>query len=49
MTPVPLSEAAPEDIGLSSSRLDRLSTVMQAEVERGRVPGAVARASDDAE
>ena len=41
MTPrLPL--AAPEDIGLSSSRLARLGAVMADEIERGRVPGAVA-------
>jgi CubicO group peptidase (beta-lactamase class C family) len=41
MTPsLPL--AAPEDIGLSSARLARLGAVMAGEIERGRVPGAVA-------
>jgi CubicO group peptidase (beta-lactamase class C family) len=34
--------AAPEDIGLSSARLARLGTVVAGEIERGRVPGAVA-------
>jgi CubicO group peptidase (beta-lactamase class C family) len=34
--------AAPEDIGLSSARLARLGTVIAGEIERGRVPGAVA-------
>jgi CubicO group peptidase (beta-lactamase class C family) len=34
--------STPEEIGLSSSRLARLGDVMRAEVERGRVPGAVA-------
>src|SRR5271166_595303 len=34
--------ALPEEIGLSSARLDRLSQVMRDEVARGRVPGAVA-------
>jgi CubicO group peptidase (beta-lactamase class C family) len=42
MTPPPLLTAAPEEIGLSSARLARLGAVMQGEVERGRVPGAVA-------
>ena len=41
MTP-PLPPAAPEEIGLSTHRLARLGAVMQGEVERGRVPGAVA-------
>ena len=41
MTP-PLPPAAPEEIGLSTPRLARLGAVMQGEVERGRVPGAVA-------
>jgi CubicO group peptidase (beta-lactamase class C family) len=40
MTPLP--RAAPEEIGLSSARLARLGEVMAGEVERGRVPGAVA-------
>lgn len=40
MTLLPV--AVPEDIGLSSSRLARLGAVMAGEVERGRVPGAVA-------
>ena len=42
MTPPPLPTAAPEEIGLSAARLARLGSVMQGEVERGRVPGAVA-------
>jgi CubicO group peptidase (beta-lactamase class C family) len=40
-----LPQAAPEEIGLSSHRLARLSAVMRAETERGRVPGAVALVS----
>ena len=32
----------PEEIGLSSARLARLGEVMRGEIERGRVPGAVA-------
>ena len=40
MTPLPLG--APEEIGLSSARLARLGAVMAGEIERGRVPGAVA-------
>jgi CubicO group peptidase (beta-lactamase class C family) len=42
MTPSALPETKPEDIGLSAVRLNRLSSVMSGEVERGRVPGAVA-------
>jgi CubicO group peptidase (beta-lactamase class C family) len=38
----PLPLARPEEIGLSSDRLDRLGAVMRGEIERGRVPGAVA-------
>jgi CubicO group peptidase (beta-lactamase class C family) len=40
MTPLP--PAAPEEIGLSTARLARLGEVMAGEIERGRVPGAVA-------
>ena len=42
MTSPPLPLAAPEEIGLSSIRLARLGAVMRGEIERGRVPGAVA-------
>src|SRR3984885_12904851 len=42
MTSLPLPNATPEDIGLSTPGLARLSAVMRGEVERGRVPGAVA-------
>jgi len=42
VTPPPLPFAAPEEIGLSSARLARLGAVMRGEIERGRVPGAVA-------
>jgi CubicO group peptidase (beta-lactamase class C family) len=41
MTALPTS-IAPEDIGLSSAGFKRLSSVMRGEVERKRVPGAVA-------
>jgi len=40
--PLPLPLAAPEEIGLSSVRLARVGAVMRGEIERGRVPGAVA-------
>jgi CubicO group peptidase (beta-lactamase class C family) len=42
MTSLPLPKATPEDIGLSTAGLTRLGGVMRGEVERGRVPGAVA-------
>jgi CubicO group peptidase (beta-lactamase class C family) len=42
VTSPPLALAAPEEIGLSSMRLARLGAVMRGEIERGRVPGAVA-------
>jgi CubicO group peptidase (beta-lactamase class C family) len=38
----PPPAASPEAIGLSTARLDRLGEVMRSEVERGRLPGAVA-------
>jgi CubicO group peptidase (beta-lactamase class C family) len=41
MTSLPTA-IAPEDIGLSSAGLNRLSSVILGEVERKRVPGAVA-------
>jgi CubicO group peptidase (beta-lactamase class C family) len=34
--------AAPEEVGLSRARLTRLTDALRAEIERGRVPGAVA-------
>ena len=42
MTSPPLPDATPEDVGLSTARLARLGSVMRGEIERGRVPGAVA-------
>jgi CubicO group peptidase (beta-lactamase class C family) len=42
MSSFPLPRATPEDIGLSTAGLARLGRVMQGEVERGLVPGAVA-------
>ncbi len=36
-----LPSAKPEDVGMSSARLERLSDVLQEYVERGRVPGSV--------
>lgn len=42
MTSLPLPQAVPEDVGLSSAGLARLGNVIQDEIARGRVPGAVA-------
>lgn len=38
----PLPTAQPDDVGLSSERLERLTAVMQAYVDDGELPGAVA-------
>jgi CubicO group peptidase (beta-lactamase class C family) len=38
----PLPFATPEEVGLSRARLTRLTDALRAEIERGRVPGAVA-------
>ncbi len=37
----PLPRAKPEEVGLSSARLDRIGQTLRADVERGRIPGAV--------
>lgn len=37
----PLPRAKPEDVGLSSERLARISAVLKADIEAGRIPGAV--------
>jgi CubicO group peptidase (beta-lactamase class C family) len=37
----PLPRAKPEDVGFSSERLARISTVLKADIEAGRIPGAV--------
>jgi len=42
MTSTHLPQANPADIGLSSAGLARLGAVMHDEIQRGRVPGAVA-------
>ena len=34
-------EAAPEDVGVSSSRLERLTRHVQGYVDQGRIPGAI--------
>jgi CubicO group peptidase (beta-lactamase class C family) len=36
-----LSRARPEEVGLSSARLARITETLTADVERGRIPGAV--------
>ncbi len=36
-----LATARPEDVGLSSARLARITETLKADVERGRIPGAV--------
>ena len=42
MSEFPLPHAVPETVGLATPGLARLSRVLRGEVERGRVPGAVA-------
>jgi CubicO group peptidase (beta-lactamase class C family) len=42
MTTPALPFAAPEEVGLSPARLTRLGDVLRGEIDRGRVPGAVA-------
>jgi CubicO group peptidase (beta-lactamase class C family) len=37
----PIPTAKPEDVGLSSARLDRIGQVLRAEIDHGRMPGAV--------
>jgi CubicO group peptidase (beta-lactamase class C family) len=37
----PLPRAKPESVGLSSQRLARITSVLRADVEQGRIPGAV--------
>jgi len=37
----PLPRARPESVGLSSERLERIAQVLRADIERGRLPGAV--------
>src|SRR4051812_49748591 len=38
---LPLPRAAPEEVGMSSERLSRIASVLQSDVEHGRLPGAV--------
>src|SRR5260221_2527345 len=37
----PLPRAKPESVGMSSARLARIGAVLKADVDRGRLPGAV--------
>ncbi len=37
----PLPRAKPEDVGMSSERLARIGTTLNADIEAGRIPGAV--------
>jgi CubicO group peptidase (beta-lactamase class C family) len=37
----PLPRATPESVGMSSERLARLTSALQAEVAKGKFPGAV--------
>jgi CubicO group peptidase (beta-lactamase class C family) len=37
----PLPRAKAEDVGLSTEKLDRIGRTLRADVERGRIPGAV--------
>ena len=37
----PLPRATPESVGVSSKRLERLDAAIRADVEKGRIPGAV--------
>src|SRR6476659_3730608 len=37
----PLPRAKPEDVGMSSERLARIAQVINADVQKGRLPGAV--------
>ena len=39
--PAPLPEAKPEDVGMSSQRLERLAATMQRAVDSGELPGVV--------
>ena len=37
----PLPRSRPESVGMSSERLERLAQVLRADIEKGRMPGAV--------
>ncbi len=38
----PLPSAKPEQVGLASERLDRIGQALRAEIEKGKLPGAIA-------
>jgi CubicO group peptidase (beta-lactamase class C family) len=38
----PLPSARPEQVGLSSERLDRIGQLLRADIDKGQIPGAVA-------
>src|SRR5687768_16728410 len=37
----PLTAAKPEEVGMSSQRLDRIGAALRADIDGGRIPGAV--------
>ena len=37
----PLPRATPESVGMSSERLARIGTALRADIDKGRIPGAV--------
>ena len=37
----PLPRAKPEEVGISSERLARIDSVLKADIDAGRIPGAV--------
>ena len=41
MAEEPLPRATPEGVGMSSERLARIATTLNADIDRGRIPGAV--------
>ncbi|QDH79548.1 beta-lactamase family protein [Echinicola soli] len=43
----PLAEAGPTSVGMSAERLDRISRMLEAEVDAGNIPGAVALVAKD--
>ena len=44
-SPPPPAPPKPEELGLSSERLARIGATLKADIEAGRIPGAVMRAS----
>ncbi|MDT0685870.1 serine hydrolase domain-containing protein [Autumnicola psychrophila] len=43
----PLSEAAPESVGISSERLEKISEMIQSSIDENQIPGAVALIAKD--